>query len=42
MVKNVKHALSITKKEELEKRCGDKIKAPVFYKPVGCEKCDDT
>lgn len=42
IVKDVKHALSITKKDELERRCWDKIKSPVFYKPVGCEKCDNT
>ena len=39
---NIKHAINITKKEELERRVWDKLKQPVFYKPVGCEHCDDT
>lgn len=39
---NIKHAISITNKQELERRVWDKLKQPVFYKPVGCEHCDDT
>ncbi len=39
---NIKHAINITKKEELENRVWDKLKHPVFYKPVGCEHCDNS
>ncbi len=39
---NIKHAINITKKEELQSRVWDKLKQPVFYKPVGCEHCDNT
>lgn len=39
---NIKHAINITKKEELQNRVWDKLKQPVFYKPVGCEHCDNT
>jgi type II secretory ATPase GspE/PulE/Tfp pilus assembly ATPase PilB-like protein len=41
-IKDVKHAMSITDKKELENRCGEKIKSPVFYKAVWCDKCDHT
>ncbi len=37
---NIKHSLSITPKEELQIRVGDKLAKPVFYKPVWCETCD--
>lgn len=40
VIDNVKHAISLTSKEELVKRVGDKLKSPVFYKPVGCDICD--
>ncbi|MDD3646398.1 MAG: GspE/PulE family protein [Candidatus Gracilibacteria bacterium] len=40
VLKNIKHAISITPKQELERRVGDKLKKPVFYKAVGCDKCD--
>ncbi len=39
---NIKHAINITKKEELQSRVWDKLKQPVFYKPVGCEHCDNS
>lgn len=39
---NIKHAINITKKEELQNRVWDKLKQPVFYKPVWCEHCDNT
>ena len=39
---NIKHAINITKKEELQNRVWDKLKQPVFYKPVGCEHCDNS
>jgi len=39
---NIKNALGITSKEELQERVGDKLKSPVFYKPVGCDECDGT
>ena len=41
-VKNIKRALSYTPKQELSLRLWDKLKNPVFYKPVWCEKCDNT
>lgn len=37
---NVKNAISITDKNELESRVWDKLKNPFFYEPVGCDKCD--
>jgi len=40
-LQNVKKALSITAKEELNKRVPNEIKAPKFYMPVWCEKCDN-
>lgn len=40
---SVKKAISRTSKQELEERVGlDKLKAPVFYEPVGCEQCGHT
>jgi len=41
-LKNIKYSISITPKEELQMRVWDKLKSPVFYKPVWCEKCDDS
>ncbi len=41
-LENIKHSLSITPKEELQKRVWDKLKSPVFYKPQWCEKCEDS
>jgi len=41
-IKNIKYAISITDKEELTNRIWDKLKNPVFYEPVGCDKCDNT
>ncbi len=38
---SIKHAISITPKEELQSRVWDKLKNPVFYKAVWCEKCDN-
>ena len=38
---NIKNAINTTSKKELEVRVWDKLKSPVFYKPVGCEKCDN-
>ena len=41
-LENIKNAINLTNKEELAKRVGDKLKSPVFYKPVWCDKCDNT
>ena len=41
-LQNIKHSISITSKEELQERVWDKLKSPVFYKPVWCDKCDDS
>lgn len=39
-LKNIKHSLSITPKDELLSRVWvEKMKAPTFYKPVGCDEC---
>lgn len=40
VIENIKHAISLTDKAELARRVGDKLKAPMFYEPVGCEECD--
>lgn len=40
VLKNIKHAISITSKNELERRVWDKLKKPVFYKATWCDKCD--
>ena len=41
-LKNIKHSLWITPKAELSSRVGmDLLKSPIFYKPEGCEKCDN-
>ncbi len=39
-ITNIKNALSITDKTELKNRVWDILKAPVFYKPVWCDKCE--
>ncbi|MFK7780252.1 MAG: GspE/PulE family protein [Candidatus Gracilibacteria bacterium] len=41
-IANIKNAINITDKKELALRVGDKLKNPVFYEPVGCDKCDNT
>jgi len=41
-LENIKNAINLTSKEELARRVWDKLKSPVFYKPVWCEKCDNT
>lgn len=42
LLSNIKNAISITSKEELESRVWDKLKNPVFYEAVWCEQCDKT
>lgn len=37
---NIKSAINFTDKQELQKRVWDKLKNPVFYKAVGCDKCE--
>jgi type IV pilus assembly protein PilB len=39
-MKNIKSALSITPKEELQSRVGEKLKNPMFYRAVWCPECD--
>lgn len=39
---NIKNAISITDKTELNNRVWDKLKAPVFYEPVWCDLCDNS
>jgi type II secretory ATPase GspE/PulE/Tfp pilus assembly ATPase PilB-like protein len=39
---NVKKAISITPKDELISRVWEKLKNPVFYKAMWCEKCEDS
>ncbi len=41
-LKNVKKAISLTSKEELQRRVWDKLKNPYFYKAVWCDKCDNS
>ncbi|NUJ97478.1 type II/IV secretion system protein [Candidatus Gracilibacteria bacterium] len=38
---NIKNSLSLTPKEELQERVGEKLKNPTFYGPVGCPQCDN-
>jgi len=38
---NIKNAINLTDKEELRLRVWDKMKAPIFYEPVWCDKCDN-
>ncbi len=42
MVNNIRRAIAKTPKEELLERVKDKLKNPIFYAPVWCEKCDNT
>jgi type IV pilus assembly protein PilB len=43
MLNDIKNAINLTKKEELEKRVWmEKLKNPIFYEAVWCEKCDNT
>ena len=42
LLNSIKNSISITDKKELQNRVWDKLKAPVFYKPVWCDKCDGT
>lgn len=36
----IKHALSITEKNEIQNRVWNELKSPCFYEPVWCELCD--
>jgi type IV pilus assembly protein PilB len=41
-LKNIKHSLSVTPKQELLSRVGpDILKNPVFYKASGCSECQN-
>ncbi len=41
-IDNIKNAINITDKNELLNRVwAEKLRTPVFYWPVGCEKCDN-
>ena len=42
LLKDVKHAISLTSKEELQRRVSEEIKAPKFYSPNWCDKCDNS
>jgi type IV pilus assembly protein PilB len=37
---NIKNAIALTDKNELNSRVGDKLKNPSFYEPVWCDKCN--
>ena len=40
-LKNIKHSLAVTAKEELAARVwADVLKSPIFYKPKWCDKCE--
>jgi type II secretory ATPase GspE/PulE/Tfp pilus assembly ATPase PilB-like protein len=41
-IENIKNAISITPKDELQLRVWDKLKNPFFYEPAWCDKCDNT
>lgn len=41
-IANIKNAISITSKAELELRVKEELKNPVFYKAVWCEKCENS
>lgn len=41
-LKNIKNSLKITDKQELVSRLWKNLENLVFYKPGGCEKCDQT
>jgi len=42
VLSNVKNAINLTPKDELLSRVWDKLKNPVFYKPVWCDKCENS
>lgn len=42
MLSDVKKALSITSKEELNSRVKEELKNPKFYAPVWCDKCEES
>lgn len=42
VITNVKNAIWITDKKELEQRVWDNLKSPKFYWPVWCEKCNNS
>jgi len=42
MLSNVKNAINITPKDELASRVWDKLKSPVFYEPIWCDKCENS
>lgn len=42
VLKDVKHALNLTSKEEINRRIPEEIKNPKFYEPVWCEHCDNS
>ena len=41
-IENVKKAIKMTPKDELLLRVWSKLKNPVFYMPVWCDKCDNS
>lgn len=40
LMSNIKNAISITDKTELQNRVAAELKNPVFYEPVWCDDCD--
>jgi type IV pilus assembly protein PilB len=38
---SIKNAINITNKKEITLRVWDKLKSPIFYKPLWCDKCDN-
>jgi len=42
VLKDIKHALSITPKDEIQRRIPEQIKKPKFYKACWCEHCDNS
>lgn len=42
LLDNIKYAINVTDKTELQTRVWDKLKAPTFYEAVWCDKCDWT
>ena len=41
-LENVKKAIQMIPREELQSRVWAKLKNPIFYKAVWCEKCEET
>ena len=39
---NVREAINVTPKDELKNRVWTKLKNPVFYQAVWCDKCEDS